>query len=120
MKGFYETAVILIGTLGWWGYVYPELSMAPQAYVQEREETGDDRERTGDDRKRAGDDREKAGTDRKRAGKQHGEEGTTEGILESLGNTGIKVGEIRIKSRIAEYVYQVKEETAAKKGAEDD
>ena len=41
------------------------------------------------------------------------------GILERLGGEGIRVGEIRIKSRIAEYVYQVKEEPL-EKGVEDD
>ena len=89
MKRFYETAVILIGTLGWWGYVYPELSLTQQAYVQETE------------------------TDRLTAAD------VVTGILEELGSTGIEVGEIRIKSRIAEYVYQVKKDMV-EKGAEDD
>ena len=89
MKRFYETAVILIGTLGWWGYVYPELSLTQQAYVQETE------------------------TDRLT------EADVVTGILEELGSTGIEVGEIRIKSRIAEYVYQVKKDKV-EKGAEDD
>lgn len=89
MKRFYETAVILIGTLGWWGYVYPELSLTQQAYVQETE------------------------TDRLT------EADVVTGILEELGSTGIEVGEIRIKSRIAEYVYQVKKDMV-EKGAEDD
>lgn len=89
MKRFYETAVILIGTLGWWGYVYPELSLTQQAYVQETE------------------------TDRLTEA-----DGVTE-ILKELGSNGIEVGEIRIKSRIAEYVYQVKKDMV-EKGAEDD
>ena len=89
MKRFYETAVILIGTLGWWGYVYPELSLTQQAYVQETE------------------------TNRLTEA-----DGVTE-ILKELGSNGIEVGEIRIKSRIAEYVYQVKEEPL-EKGVEDD
>ncbi len=89
MKRFYETAVILIGTLGWWGYVYPELSLTQQAYVQETE------------------------TNRLTEA-----DGVTE-ILKELGSNGIEVGEIRIKSRIAEYVYQVKKDMV-EKGAEDD
>lgn len=89
MKRFYETAVILIGTLGWWGYVYPELSLTQQAYVQETE------------------------TDRLT------EADVVTGILKELGSNGIEVGEIRIKSRIAEYVYQVKKDMV-EKGAEDD
>lgn len=89
MKRFYETAVILIGTLGWWGYVYPELSLTQQAYVQETE------------------------TNRLTEADE-----VTE-ILKELGSNGIEVGEIRIKSRIAEYVYQVKKDMV-EKGAEDD
>ena len=89
MKRFYETAVILIGTLGWWGYVYPELSLTQQAYVQETE------------------------TNRLTEA-----DGVTE-ILKELVSNGIEVGEIRIKSRIAEYVYQVKKDMV-EKGAEDD
>ena len=89
MKRFYETAVILIGTLGWWGYVYPELSLTQQAYVQETE------------------------TNRLTEA-----DGVTE-ILKELGSNGLEVGEIRIKSRIAEYVYQVKKDMV-EKGAEDD
>ena len=89
MKRFYETAVILIGTLGWWGYVYPELSLTQQAYVQETE------------------------TNRLTEA-----DGVTE-ILKELGSNGIEVGEIRIESRIAEYVYQVKKDMV-EKGAEDD
>ena len=89
MKRFYETAVILIGTLGWWGYVYPELSLTQHAYVQETE------------------------TNRLTEA-----DGVTE-ILKELGSNGIEVGEIRIKSRIAEYVYQVKKDMV-EKGAEDD
>ena len=45
-------------------------------------------------------------------------DGVTE-ILKELGSNGIEVGEIRIKSRIAEYVYQVKKDMV-EKGAEDD
>ena len=89
MKRFYETAVILIGTLGWWGYVYPELSLTQQAYVQETETS------------------------------RLTEAGGVTEILKELGSNGIEVGEIRIKSRIAEYVYQVKKDMV-EKGAEDD
>ena len=110
MKRFYETAVILIGTLGWWSYVYPELSQTQQAYVQEAE-SGIQEAGTGT---------RKADMCKKkpRKGVQEIETGDA-GILERLGGEGIRVGEIRIKSRIAEYVYQVKEEPL-EKGAEDD
>lgn len=122
MKRFYETAVILIGTLGWWGYVYPELSLTQQAYVQETEsnrlteadgQTESEAEETV--RRKA-----EYGRGWKDAGKSNSsEEEATTGILEELGSTGIEVGEIRIKSRIAEYVYQVKKDMV-EKGAEDD
>lgn len=128
MKRFYETAVILIGTLGWWGYVYPELSLTQQAYVQETEtnrlteadgvtesnrQTESEAEETV--RKKA-----EYGRGRKDAGKSNSsEDDEATGILEELGSTGIEVGEIRIKSRIAEYVYQVKKDMV-EKGAEDD
>lgn len=63
MRKIYETAVILIGTLCWWGFVYPELCLTEDAYEQEAEAE----------------------------------------------DAGFKVGELRIKSRAAEYVYQVRE-----------
>ena len=110
MKRFYETAVILIGTLGWWSYVYPELSQTQQAYVQEAE-SGIQESGTGT---------RKAEMCKKKPRKSVQEIETGDaGILERLGGEGIRVGEIRIKSRIAEYVYQVKEEPL-EKGAEDD
>lgn len=32
MRKIWETAVILMGTLGFWGFVYPELTMPGEAY----------------------------------------------------------------------------------------
>lgn len=117
MKRFYETAVILIGTLGWWSYVYPELSQTQQAYVQEAEsgiqEAGTGAQETGTGTRKAEMCKKKP-----RKSAQEIETGDA-GILERLGGEGIRVGENRIKSRIAEYVYQVKEEPL-EKGAEDD
>ena len=128
MKRFYETAVILIGTLGWWGYVYPELSLTQQAYVQETE-TNRLTEADGQTEANRQTESEVEETVRRKAeygmrwkdtGKSNSsEDETTTGILEELGSTGIDVGEIRIKSRIAEYVYQVKKDMV-EKGAEDD
>lgn len=37
MRKIYETAVILIGTLGWWGFVYPELCITEDVCEQEAE-----------------------------------------------------------------------------------
>lgn len=41
MKRILETAVLLMGTLGFWGFIYPELCVAGGAIETERE---DDRE----------------------------------------------------------------------------
>ena len=35
MKKLYETALILFGTLGWWGFVYPEFCLSGDRYEQE-------------------------------------------------------------------------------------
>ncbi len=35
MRKVFETAVILMGTLGWWGFVYPELCLTEGMYAQE-------------------------------------------------------------------------------------
>ncbi len=92
MKKFYETAVILIGTLGWWGFVYPELSgvetVCEQEIIENQEKT---------------------------------EESFFQDIMiEGLGNRGIKSGDIRIKSRLMEYVYREKEKEELEKGTEYD
>lgn len=60
MRKVYEAALILFGTLGWWGFVYPELCL-------------------------------------------------TEDVYEERTEAEWELGEVRIKSRITEYVYQVKE-----------
>ena len=128
MKKLYETAVILIGTLGWWGYVYPELSMTSGAYVEEAECNEQEEDVDNADASWSSKKGEEAGESKKEDGNEtvssEGDDrkntSSMAGIIEELGNTGIKVGNIRIKSRIAEYVYQVREETAVEKGAEDD
>ncbi len=88
MKKIYETAVILIGTLGWWGFVYPELSAVTEVCEQE-------------------------------IGTEDEEEDEmlsfSEKVTESLGNRGIKSGDIRIKSRLLEYVYREKEKEESEK-----
>lgn len=75
MRKIYETAVILIGTLGWWGFVYPELCLTEDACEQEAE-----REETAEDQC---------------------------AWETSFWEEGVNIGEFRIKSRAAEYVYQV-------------
>lgn len=32
MRKIFETAVILMGTIGFWGFVYPELTMTEETY----------------------------------------------------------------------------------------
>lgn len=70
MRKFWEAAVIMVGTLGWWGFIYPELS------VTEAETAGFAAENTA---------------------------GDIESDMES------DVKEIRIKSKLAEYVCEIKE-----------
>ena len=40
MRRVFESAVILIGTLGWWGFVYPELCLTWET-CQEQEAPDD-------------------------------------------------------------------------------
>lgn len=35
MKRVFETAVILLGTIGWWGFVYPELYLTEEICQEE-------------------------------------------------------------------------------------
>ena len=73
MKKLYETAIILFGTLGWWGFVYPELSQLEEVCVEQEQEALP-------------------------------EEIPSE-LVEILGNAGVPLGDVRIKSRIIEYIY---------------
>lgn len=41
MKRILETAVILIGTIGWWGFVYPELCITEEICEVSEEEGAD-------------------------------------------------------------------------------
>ena len=94
MKRFYETALLLIGTLGWWGFVYPELSGMTESCVQEnvQENVQEETEITVPE-------------------KTEGEDWVSfvERLIKNLGGSGISNGDVRIKSRIAEYLYQEKE-----------
>mgnify|MGYP007098664228 CR=1 FL=1 len=89
MRKIYEAAVLFIGTLGWWGFVYPELCLDEQAYEEEVCEDVDGQEF---------DDLESV------------EEEDEETDLSCL-----QLGGIRIKSRLAEYVYHRKENAAENK-----
>lgn len=101
MRKIYETAVILIGTLSWWGFVYPELCLTEDAYEQEAETeeitSGQCTEGTGQDV-----------TQKQQNMKESFKENSFK--EDSFWEVGVNVGEFRIKSRAAEYVYQVNEE----------
>lgn len=84
MRKFLEAAVIFVATFGWWGFIYPELSMVTESAAQEAEITDE-------------------------------EVDSLIKIGEKLGSTGIVRGNLRIKSRIAEYLYQGKEKDKAEK-----
>lgn len=85
MRKLLETTVIIIGTLGWWGFVYPELSMTETETVSFADDSiaGD----TADGAANA-DVADSDAADSGRAG---------------------NVKEIRIKSRLVEYVCEIKE-----------
>lgn len=95
MRKIYETAVILIGTLGWWGFVYPELCLTQDAYEQECET----------------DTRGQEDRDIQEKETQEQESGLEGNFWED----GFRVDGLRIKSRAAEYVYQVKEKDISEK-----
>ncbi len=72
MRRLYETAVILIGILGWWGFVYPELCLTEDT-CEVYEEDAAPRE------------------------------------------PAWEIGDVRIKSRVIEYVYQKRNENQIEK-----
>lgn len=88
MRKLYETAVILIATLGWWGFVYPDMCLTQDVYEKEQE------------------DQEEVHKLEKKPVKDgiHGEDESEEDT--DAKDSGWKIGNIRIKSRILEYVYQ--------------
>lgn len=45
LKRWIETTILVIGTLGFWGFVYPELTLTEDTYI---EEEADVREGTGE------------------------------------------------------------------------
>lgn len=108
MRKFYEAAIIFIGTLGWWGFVYPELSAVTEVCVQETDEESHTDEGGGQE----ADEGNRAG---KGIAARAEENSFFREICETLGDTGVKSGNVRIKSRIAEYLYQGKEKDRSEK-----
>lgn len=90
----------MIGTLGWWGFIYPELSAVTETCVQE--------------------DVQEEGTEKfqEESGEEFWQESIrsfAEEFIKELGSFGISSGDVRIKSRIAEYLYQEKEKGTTEK-----
>lgn len=85
MRKIYEAALLFLGTLGWWGFVYPELCLDGEVYEEEACE-------------------EVVG--------EIGQEASCE--------AGWQIGEIRIKSRLVEYVCQIKENEIEEKRLDDE
>ena len=106
MRRIYEAAIILVGTIGWWGFIYPELSMVTENYAQEAEAEAQETE----DKKQ--DERAQMPGEKQFRGE---EASSSVKIGEELGSTGIVSGNLCIKSRIAEYLYQRKEKDKAEK-----
>lgn len=93
MRKLYETVLILIGTIGWWGFVYPDLCITEEVYEQECEEEQEESAVS----EQAYPKEISAGSEMLDA--ESAEDAGTE-------QSGWKIGNIRIKSRVAEYLYQ--------------
>lgn len=119
MKKLMETAVILLGTVGWWGFVYPELCLTQDVYEQAYEGG----EETAAE-ERAEKNTPKSASEKSAASEGETPEGLGPGSMSDAGEiiqprdgrqNGWQIGKICIKSRFAEYVYQVKEKETAEK-----
>lgn len=108
MRRIYEAAVILVGTLGWWGFIYPELSMVMENCAQEAEAEAQETEAEV---------QVQAEETEAPAEKPFwlGKANSVFKIGEELGSTGIVSGNLCIKSRIAEYLYQGREKDKTEK-----
>jgi len=106
MRKIYEAAVLFLGTLGWWGFVYPELCLDGEVYeetVREQDPSEEPSGETGAPRAEEG-----------RAGAAAFKE------TADSRETGWQLGEIRIKSRLVEYVCQIKENAIKEKRLNDE
>lgn len=113
MRRIYEAAVILVGTLGWWGFIYPELSMVTESCVQEAEAEAQEAEAEAQETEA-----EIQGEETKAPAEKPSRRGKADSIVkigEELGSTGITSGNLCIKSRIAEYLYQGREKDKTEK-----
>lgn len=108
MRRIYEAAVILVGTLGWWGFIYPELSMVTESCAQEAEAEAQGPEAEV----------QVQAEETKAPAEKPSRRGKADPIVkigEELGSTGIVSGNLCIKSRIAEYLYQGREKDKTEK-----
>lgn len=90
MRKIYETALILIGTIGWWGFVYPDMCLTEDVYEQEYEE---EQEKSID-------------SELMNLGQASVRMEMSSADAAGTEQSGWKIGNIRIKSRLVEYLYQ--------------
>lgn len=110
MRRICEAALLFVGTLGWWGFVYPDLCPVEEVYEEETYEQDDEQEA-----------HEREVHRQKAGGKREAKEVFED--RESPWNfreSGWQLGEIRIKSRLAEYVCQIRENAAEEKRLDDE
>lgn len=112
MRRFLEAALIVVVTFGWWGFIYPELSMVMESCVQEAEAEVQETE-TETQGSEAAIQGEEAKAPAEKTFRQ-GKADPAAKFREELGS-GIVRGNFCIKSRIAEYLYQGKEKDKAEK-----
>lgn len=115
MRRIYEAAVILVGTLGWWGFIYPELSMVMESSAQEAEAGTQETEAEVQEAEA----KVQVQCEETEAPAEkpfwRGKANSVVKIGEELGSTGIVSGNLCIKSRIAEYLYQGREKDKTEK-----
>ena len=131
IKKVYEAALLFVGTLGWWGFVYPELCPDGQVYEEEAlpEEKEDEiPEEMRFPGQRALQEKGSALTESPKASSVPAQSETTadlakraeseekgEAALPETEDPGWELGEIRIKSRLMEYVCEMKENRQRKR-----
>ncbi|MBQ8597833.1 MAG: hypothetical protein IJ409_08595 [Lachnospiraceae bacterium] len=121
MRRILETSVILLGTLGWWGFVYPELSLLETSYEVEYDESAEGEFFCfGENLQEAAGRSEELQLREEAKANEGAENPKSFDIIIDMpvnepgdGRTNRKV---RIKSKIAEYVYQVRN-TGSGKGS---
>lgn len=110
MRRICEAALLFVGTLGWWGFVYPDLCPVEEVYEEETDEQ--DYEQEAHEREVH---RQKAGGRREAKAVFEDRESPW-----NFRESGWQLGEIRIKSRFAEYVCQIRENAAEEKRLDDE